>query len=44
MFKSLKLAIGPRVRKSPYYESPEEQLEATLVDCLGLKKELNVIL
>ncbi len=38
MYKSLKLAIGPRVRKSPYYESPEEQLEATLVEWPWVKK------
>ena len=38
MYKSLKLAIGPRVRKSPYYESSEEQLEATLVEWPWVKK------
>jgi len=38
MYKSLKLAIEPRVRKSPYYESSEEQLEATLVELPWVKK------
>jgi|TARA_B100001079_G_scaffold9324_1_gene7845 hypothetical protein len=32
------------VRKSPYCEASEEQLEDTLVECLELKKEFCFIL